>query len=33
MEARLIRFGEVELDGRRYEHDVMIEGAVVHRHR
>ncbi len=31
MEARLIGFGEVELDGRRYEHDVMIEGGVVHR--
>ena len=33
MEARLICFGEVELDGRRYEHDVVIAGGVVHRRR
>jgi hypothetical protein len=34
VQARLVRFGEVEIDGRSYEHDVVIQrGAVVKRHK
>jgi hypothetical protein len=31
MRARFVRFGVVEIDGTRYEHDVMIEGGHVGR--
>ena len=27
MKARLIKFGEIELEGKRYTHDVVIDGA------
>jgi hypothetical protein len=33
MQARLIGFGAVEIDGRRYEHDVVIEGGRVSKRR
>ncbi len=29
MEARLIAFGEIEIDGERYDHDVVIEAGKV----
>ncbi len=29
MEARLIAFGEIEIDGERYDHDVLIEAGKV----
>ena len=29
MKARLIRFGEIEVDGKRYMHDVVIDGGKV----
>src|SRR5947207_4996087 len=29
MRARLIRFGEIEVDGKRYTHDVVIDGGKV----
>src|SRR5881227_1882043 len=29
MKARLIRFGEIEVDGKRYTHDVVIDGGKV----
>ena len=29
MKARLVRFGEIELSGKRYTHDVVIEGGKV----
>ncbi len=33
MRARLVEFGEVELDGQRYRHDVVVErGRVTRRH-
>ena len=28
MDARLISFGLIEIDGRRFEHDVVVEGGV-----
>lgn len=31
MQARLIGFGEVEIDGERYTHDLLIEKGVVHK--
>lgn len=31
MEARFVRFGEIELDGHRYERDVVVEGGRVSR--
>lgn len=31
MDARLISFGVLEIDGRRYEYDVVIESGVIHR--
>jgi hypothetical protein len=31
MGARLVSFGGIEIDGRRYEHDVVLEGGVVRR--
>jgi len=31
MDARLISFGLIEIDGRRFEHDVVVEGGVVRR--
>ncbi len=31
MHARLIAFGQIEIDGRRFEHDVVVEGGVVRR--
>ena len=31
MKARLIRFGQVELDGKTYERDVVVEGGRIHR--
>ncbi|MFV2064224.1 MAG: MTH938/NDUFAF3 family protein [Chloroflexota bacterium] len=31
MDARLISFGLIEVDGQRYEHDVVLEGGVVRR--
>lgn len=33
MDARLISFGLIEIDGRRFEHDVVVEGGVVRRRR
>jgi hypothetical protein len=33
MDARLIRFGLIEINGHRYEHDVVIDGGVVYRRR
>ena len=29
MKARLVKFGEIEVEGRRYTHDVVIEGGKV----
>jgi len=29
MDARLVSFGVLEIDGQRYEHDVVIEGGVI----
>ncbi|PYJ75898.1 MAG: hypothetical protein DME77_07850 [Verrucomicrobia bacterium] len=29
MEARLIKFGEIEVEGKRYTHDVVIDGGKV----
>jgi hypothetical protein len=29
MEARLISFGVIEIDGHRFEHDVVLEGGVI----
>ena len=29
MEVRLLRFGAIEVDGREYEHDIVIEGGRV----
>src|SRR5499426_2484688 len=29
MKARLVRFGEVEVEGKRYRHDVVIDGGKV----
>lgn len=29
MEARFIGFGEIEIDGRRYDHDIVIDGGRV----
>ena len=31
MDARLVSFGLIEIDGHRYEHDVVVEGGVVRR--
>ncbi|MGV1007166.1 MAG: hypothetical protein ACOYBY_00985 [Dermatophilaceae bacterium] len=33
MNARLVRFGVIEIEGRRYEHDVVIDGGTVSRRR
>ena len=33
MQARMIAFGLVEIDGRRYDHDVVIEGERLRRRR
>jgi hypothetical protein len=33
MHARLISFGVIELDGQRFEHDVVLEGGAVRRRR
>src|SRR5450756_1082664 len=33
MDARLISFGLIEIDGRRFEHDVVLERGVVRRRR
>jgi hypothetical protein len=33
MKARLVGFGVVEIDGERYEHDVVIDGGVVSKRR
>ena len=33
MKARLVRFGEIEVDGARYERDVVVEGGRVTRRR
>jgi hypothetical protein len=29
MKARLVKFGEVEVEGKRYTHDVVIDGGKV----
>ena len=29
MKARLVKFGEIEVEGKRYTHDVVIEGGKV----
>ena len=29
MKARLVKFGEIEVEGKRYMHDVVIEGGKV----
>lgn len=31
MDAKLIAFGVLEIDGRRYEHDVVIEHGAIHK--
>ncbi len=31
MKARLISFGEIELAGKHYDHDVVIEAGVIHK--
>jgi hypothetical protein len=31
MDARLVRFGEIEIDGQRYDHDVVLEQGGVRR--
>jgi hypothetical protein len=31
MDARLIDFGVIEIEGKRYEHDVLIEHGIVHK--
>lgn len=33
MDAKLIRFGVLEIDGRRYEHDVVIERGAIRKRR
>ena len=33
MRAELIRFGEIEIDGKRYDHDVVIEAGQVRKRR
>ena len=33
MDAKLISFGEVEIDGQRFTHDVVVEGGEVRRRR
>lgn len=34
MQARLVRFGEIEIDGQRYDHDVVIRaGTIEKRHK
>ncbi len=33
MRARLVRFGEIEIDGKRYDADVVIDGGEVRRRR
>lgn len=33
MKARLVRFGAIEIDGRMYEHDVVIDGGRVAKRR
>ncbi len=34
MHARLVKFGEIEIDGQRYDHDVIVErGKVSKRHK
>lgn len=33
MDARLVAFGQIEIDGRRFEHDVVVEGGKVRRRR
>jgi hypothetical protein len=29
MKARLVKFGEIEVEGKRYTHDVVIDGGKV----
>ena len=29
MDAKLVSFGEIEIDGRRFKHDVVVEGGQV----
>jgi len=31
MKANLVAFGEIEIDGQRYKHDVMIDGGQIHK--
>jgi len=31
MKARLVKFGEIEVEGKRYTHDVVIDGGKVHK--
>ena len=31
MDARLVSFGKLEIDGRRFDHDVVVEGGRVRR--
>lgn len=33
MDAKVVGFGEVEIDGRRYTHDVVVEGGTVRKRR
>jgi hypothetical protein len=33
MDAKLVSFGEVEIDGRRFTHDVVVEGGKVRKRR
>lgn len=31
MKAQLMAFGEIEIDGQRYAHDVVIDGGQIHK--
>ena len=31
MKANLVAFGEIEIDGQRYDHDVVIDGGQIHK--
>ena len=33
MDAKLVSFGEIEIDGRRFTHDVVVEGELVRKRR
>ncbi len=33
MDAKLVSFGEIEIDGRRFTHDVVVEGELIRKRR